>query len=272
MNTRPIITLMTDFGNTDGFVGVMKGVIVRLAPAARLIDISHELQPFAIASAAFLNEWSFRYFPEGTVHLCVVDPGVGTKRRPLVAAMDGHYFVAPDNGLLIPALDQAKSARVFAATRKQYWLEPVSNTFHGRDIFSPLAAHLANGVAIEELGEEIHNPVRLPLKPLAVTYDRIECHICHIDRFGNLVTDLDQPTFEAWASRNGVRAEEVLIRFQRHTIRGISQAYGEKKRGEFLAVFDGYGRLEIAATGGHAASITGLGITDTIQVLAGGID
>lgn len=272
MNQRPVITMMTDFGNTDGFVGVMKGVILRIAPEARIIDISHELQPFAIASAAFLNAWSFGYFPAGSIHLSVVDPGVGTKRRPLVAEIGGHFFVAPDNGLLTPALDKAGSGRLFAAVHKRFWLEKVSNTFHGRDIFSPLAAHLANGVPIEELGNEIHDPVRLPVKPVAVTHDRIECHICHIDRFGNLVTDLDQATFETWASRNGSRAEDVVLRFQQHRIHGISKAYGEKRRGEFLAVFDGYDRLEIAATGGHAASITGLGVADTIHVIAAGID
>lgn len=267
MKNQPVVTLLTDFGNADGFVGVMKGVILQISPNARIVDIGHDLPPFSISAAAFLNEWSYGYFPAGTVHLCVVDPGVGTRRRILVAESAGHLFVAPDNGLLTPILAQERVS-IRCASNPRYWLDKISNTFHGRDIFAPVTAHLANGVPPSEMGESIDDPFRA-LDPLPrVNLESIDCHIHYIDRFGNLITNLDCMTYRNWLLQCGCDEKATMICFQDHCIRGVSQTYEEKRKGEILAVFNGYDRLEIAVAGGNAASITGLGIDARLTIRA----
>lgn len=265
INHQPIITLLTDFGNENGFVGVMKGVILQIAPSARIVDIAHDLPPFSIPAASFLNHWSYGYFPVGTIHLCVVDPGVGTRRRILIAELDGHRFVAPDNGLLTPILERP-NVSIVHATNKRYWLDNISNTFHGRDIFSPIAAHLANGVPISSMGGSIHDHLRLYVPSPRIHRDIIDCHVCYIDRFGNLITDLDRTVFLEWCHQNGCGEKEIVILFQDHCIVGLSRSYGEKSHGELLAVFDGYNRLEIAISGGNAAITTGLGFEAPIKI------
>lgn len=265
-NPQPIITLLTDFGTRDGFVGVMKGVMLQIAPNSVLVDISHELPPFSISAAAFLNEWAYGYFPQGTVHLSVVDPGVGTRRRVLAVETSGHLFLAPDNGLLSPLFKSGGPVKIVHVTNHKLFLDKISHTFHGRDIFSPLAAHLSKGTRIEELGPEIDDPVVLNLKPLQVNEKHIACSIRYIDRFGNLVTNLDSRSFEDWLKQTGCDSENVVVTGFGHRIQGISRAYGEKQRGDLLAIFDGFDRLEISVSAGDAASVTGLGIGDTIYV------
>ncbi|MEW6236043.1 MAG: SAM-dependent chlorinase/fluorinase [Candidatus Omnitrophota bacterium] len=265
---RSIITLLTDFGEQDGFIGVMKGVMLQIAPHACFVDISHRLPAFSIAAAAFLNHWSYGYFPAGTVHLCVTDPGVGTGRRALIAETAGHLFVAPDNGLLTPLFDQPESMRIFSATDSRYWLDAVSGTFHGRDIFAPLAAHLARGVRPEAMGEEIRDPVRLSLPSPVVQPRLIECAVVYIDRFGNLVTNLDKKTLRQWIQNNGVSSEKIAIVLGKDKIQGLSAAYGMKEKGELLAAIDGFDRLEIAVREGDAEAKTGLRIGSKILIAA----
>ncbi len=267
MKNQPIITLLTDFGNENGFVGVMKGVILQIVPQARIIDITHDLPPFSISSAAFLNDWSYGYFPVGTIHLCVVDPGVGTRRRILVVEHAGHQFVAPDNGLLTPLFFQ-EEIQVYHAVNDRYWLDTISQTFQGRDIFSPIAAHLANGIPASAMGDLIDNPIRLHIQPPKVEHGMIDCHIRYIDRFGNLITDLDRKTFERWSEECGCKDHEIILLFQDQCIEGISHAYGERKYGELVAIFNGYNRLEIAIVGSNAAITTGLGLDASIKICA----
>jgi len=162
-----ILTLMTDFGLKDGNVGVMKGVILGIAPQTQIIDLSHTISPQDVIEAALILHRSVPYFPPGSVHVVVVDPGVGTARRPMAAELDGQYFVGPDNGLITRWLErverEGKPARFFHLNQQQYWLPEISHVFHGRDIFAPSAAHLVTGVPLEKLGSSILDPVRLAL-------------------------------------------------------------------------------------------------------------
>jgi S-adenosylmethionine hydrolase len=189
MPAPPIITLLTDFGLADHYVAAMKGVILGICPEARLVDISHEIKPFAIAQAAFTLSQAYPYFPEGSIHLVVVDPGVGSARRPLLLEADGHRFVGPDNGVFTFPLerDAGYQAREIAAPR--YYRQPVSSTFHGRDMFAPVAAHLAAGVASADLGARVFDPVRLqlPQGPPEIS-GVLRGIVLSIDRFGNLIT------------------------------------------------------------------------------------
>ncbi len=267
MSHRPIITLLTDFGTADGFIGLMKGVMLQIVPNAQIIDITHDLPPFAVSAAGFLINWSHGYFPQGSIHLCVADPGVGTERRILILETQGHIFVAPDNGLLSPLLDTDNPKRIISATNRELWLEKISNTFHGRDIFSPVTAHLARGVPIAEIGNEIDDPVILPtFKPLKITNESIESYVRYIDRFGNLITNLEFSTFQRWCEKNGCQCDDIVIYLPANKIHGISNAFGEKKPGELVAVFGGFDRLEIAVSKGNAAVTTGLGIGDPISL------
>ncbi len=266
LTNRPKITLLTDFGLTDGFTGVMKGVILQIAPQAVLVDISHDLPAFSIHAACFLNEWSYGYFPAGTVHLCVTDPGVGTERRAIAVETAGHFFVAPDNGLLTPLLKVEEKKTIVSATNPDYWLDSISQTFHGRDIFAPIAAHLANGVSIHDLGDEINDAVELSIEPPLISHDSITCHIRYIDRFGNLVTDLDESRFREWLNQTGCPEDQTIISWPEGRIVGISKAYAEKEEGCLLAVFSGFGKLEIAAREDSAACLTQLGLEDTIRI------
>lgn len=262
----PVITLLTDFGSADGFVGVMKGVMLQIAPQARLVDISHELPPFSIEAAAFLNQWSYGYFPQGTAHLCVVDPGVGTSRRMLAVEVSGHYFIAPDNGLLSPILRIHEPKTIISITNSKYWMDKVSHTFQGRDIFSPVAAHLAAGVDLFDLGNRMDDPVMLPeMKPILYK-DAIQCHIEYIDRFGNLITTCSDEVYAEWVDQFNINAKQLQIHIGNNGIDGISSSYSEKNAGEMLAVFDGYNRLEISVNRGSAQQMTGLHYGDEVKI------
>ncbi len=187
----PIITLITDFGERDGYVGAMKGVILGIAPGAALVDISHDIPPQDIPSAAFVLWSTYRFFPPDTVHLVVVDPGVGTQRRPIAVETRHGRFVAPDNGVLGYVLDEEREWQAVHLAEQRFWRPEVSMTFHGRDIFAPAAAHLAAGVPLHELGPAITNPVPMPF-PRVRRLDGARClaRLVYIDRFGNCVTNL----------------------------------------------------------------------------------
>jgi S-adenosyl-L-methionine hydrolase (adenosine-forming) len=187
----PIITLTTDFGLNDHFVGAMKGVILEIAPEAQIVDISHAVQAFDILDGALTISQAYSYFPSGTVHMVVVDPGVGTARRPLILTGDRHLFVAPDNGVLSLIYDRQERLSVRHVTAEHYFLPQRSNTFHGRDIFSPVAAYLAKGLAPERFGEEITDYVRFAApRPKPVDERTLRGVVLKVDRFGNLVTNI----------------------------------------------------------------------------------
>lgn len=269
-SNRPIISLLTDFGERDGFIGVMKGVMLGILSDATFVDISHELPPYSIDAAAFLNHWSFGYFPVGTVHLCVVDPGVGTSRRGLAVQSQGHFFVAPDNGVLTPVLQSDPHAITVSLSNRDTWLGHVSNTFHGRDIFSPVAAHLASGRAIDDMGERIPDPVLLPHPPPTFSSTQVTGCVRYVDRFGNLVTSIERPALEEWAARHEQELTRLVITAGSHEVHGISTTYGDHDPGTLIAVFDGFDALEVAVTQGNAANHTGLQAGAPITILLSG--
>jgi S-adenosylmethionine hydrolase len=189
-----ILTLTTDFGTKDGFVGTLKGVIWSICPTVQIADISHEIPPQNVLSGAFTLYRAVPFFPKGSIHVAIVDPGVGTSRRPIAARIGEQTFIGPDNGLFTPMLENAErngwAAEIVHLTNKKYFLPDVSHTFHGRDIFAPVAAHLANGTPISELGPTIDDPVRLSMPRPEKTANGWRIHIIRIDNFGNCSTDL----------------------------------------------------------------------------------
>lgn len=255
----PTITLTTDFGLTDAYVGVMKGVILSRCPAARLVDITHGIAPGRIASAAYVLSTAWRYFPDQSVHLAVVDPGVGTSRRIIAAQVGTHRFVAPDNGLLSLVLDEAEAdeRRVVHVTRDDLNVVPTSRTFHGRDIFAPIAAALAGGMPLHELGNPVAGWIRLPVREPVEQDGRITGEVIHIDRFGNLITNIPAELVD----------ERDAIEIAGRRIDGLVGSYGSVAAGELLALIGSTGRLEISTRGGDAASELSAELGTAVEVV-----
>ncbi len=246
------LTLLTDFGVQDHFVGVMKGVIHEIAPQAEIVDISHLIQPQNVAQAARMLAEAAPYFSAGTVHVAVVDPGVGTSRRAIAARIGKHFFVAPNNGLLTLLIDRAESAgepvQIVNLDRPQYWLPNPSRSFHGRDIFSPVGAHLVNGVPLEKLGSPLTDIVRLSLPQPIQTERGWEAEVTMVDVFGNLSTNLP-----------GERLPEELgglkVHINGNTIQGITPTFGDASVGTLIATIDSSGALAISVVNGSAADL-----------------
>jgi S-adenosylmethionine hydrolase len=258
----PIITLLTDFGLKDGYVGVMKGVIWSIAPQAQIADLSHEITPQNILQGALVLEHTSSYFPNGTIHLAVVDPGVGTLRRPVAAHMGKHIFVGPDNGLFSLVAARARSVaqpvHFYHLDQPQYWLPNISRVFHGRDIFAPTAAHLANGVALETLGTPIDDPVMLdPARPMP-TLDGWLGQVIDTDAFGNLQTNL--------RSEHLAGLERLTVRLNHILIKGLVQAFGDRPSGELIALIDSAGYLSIAQVNGSAVQSLPAHVGDTVEI------
>lgn len=242
----PIITLLTDFGLRDAYTGVMKGVILGVCPEARLVDLSHEVPPQNVAAGALLLRSAAPYFPAGTIHVAVVDPGVGGRRAAILVQTPRAIFVGPDNGLLHPAATAFGVQRVIELSRSEYHLPEVSRTFHGRDVFAPVAAHLACGVAPDAFGAPRPGlrPLSLPLP--SRTADGVRGEVIHVDHFGNLVTNLTRqdivfPGREVSVSIAGVAPIPLV------------GTYDEAEVGELLALIGSGGNLEIAVRQGSAA-------------------
>jgi S-adenosyl-L-methionine hydrolase (adenosine-forming) len=256
------ITLLTDFGMRDGNVGVMKGVIWNIAPQAQIADLSHFVGAQDIRQAAYLLGRSAPYFAPGTVHLVVVDPGVGTARRPIAGQIAGHYFVGPDNGVCSRLLDRAdrqgQAASWVCLTQREFWLAEVSDVFHGRDIFAPVAAHLANGEQLVDLGPSIDDPIRLPFpepQPIAGGWS---CEVVYVDHFGNVVTSLERRHLGA--------AGRVTLRLQGETIYGLERTFGEQPAGTLIALYSSTDELIVSEVQGSAARRLGAEIGDRVQV------
>jgi S-adenosylmethionine hydrolase len=262
VHVRPsgLITLLTDFGTRDAYAGVMKGVIATINPRARTIDLSHDVAPQDIDEAAWLLRGAYRFFPAGTVHVAVVDPGVGSERRAIAVQAQDWWFVGPDNGVLSAALD-LEGARTVELRNGAYWLREVSRTFHGRDVFAPVAAHLSAGAPFEALGPAIDDALAVPASQPALRADSITAHVVHIDRFGNAVTDLDAATLRGWAG-----ARTVSIEAGGRRVHGVVATYAEVGRGEPLAVFGSSEHLEVAVREGDAAAALGLRRGDVVVV------
>ena len=247
----PLITLTTDFGLSDHYVGVMKGVILSICPRARIVDISHGVGAFEIAEAAFTISQAYRYFPRGTVHVVVVDPGVGTSRRPILAQAAGQSFIAPDNGVLSMIYAREKH-KVRAISGVRYFLQPVGNTFHGRDIFAPVAAHLAGGVAPARFGKAIAYYLRLDFDKPARTGRRTWTGaILKVDRFGNIVTNFPVEDFPDL----GKRAFEMAAGPQRIGV--LAHHYAERGSGEPFLIVGSAGYYEISVGQASAAKLLG---------------
>jgi S-adenosyl-L-methionine hydrolase (adenosine-forming) len=236
-----IITLTTDFGLDDAYVGIVKATLLSIYPEARLVDISHNIAPQNIPEASYLLFTSVKYFPRATVHLAVVDPGVGSSRRPILVCSNGHFLVGPDNGILTDFLND--SARVYFLNRPQFFLSHLSHTFHARDVFAPVAAHLARGTEPEQMGELITDAVRLERPRPALEPSRILGTVIYIDRFGNMITNIKAEQLE----------DDSVVRVMGKDIQGISTSYSEKPKGTLLAVAGSSGFLEIALASDSAA-------------------
>jgi S-adenosylmethionine hydrolase len=252
-DARRVITLLTDFGGSDPFVGVMKGVILGINPEAVIVDLCHGTAAHDPSEAAFLLATSYRYFPKGTIHVAVVDPGVGGPRRPILAACDGHLFVGPDNGLFGPIAERGGPSSVRAITVARYFLQPVSATFHGRDIFAPVAGHLSLGAEPDRFGHAIEDYVRLTLpRPSQRGARSIKGEILHIDCFGNLVTNIARDDLELLASEGPIAA--LVVQIAGRTL-PIVAYYAQVAPGAPGAVIGSADYLEIFVHQGNASAL-----------------
>jgi S-adenosylmethionine hydrolase len=261
-----IITFLSDFGHDDWFVGVVHGVLHDRCPEARIVDLTHAVPAGHVARATFILGAAAPDFPSGTVHLVVVDPGVGTHRRPLAVRARGQHFVGPDNGVLEWALADP-AAEVHVLTEEYFFRRPVSRTFHGRDVFAPVAAHLVRGEPIEAFGPRIDDPVRRPAAAPHQVGDELEGVIVFVDRFGNAltsVTELDLAHHFA-----GVPEHDLEVEAAGRVVRGLSRSYGDSPVGTLVAIIGSSGRLEVAQVGGDAAERLGLGEGDGVRVRRG---
>ncbi len=256
-----IITLTTDFGLSDPFVGMMKGVILGIAPDVQIVDLTHEIRSYDIMEAAFLLNSSYGYFPEGTVHVVVVDPGVGSSRRPIAAAANRHTFVAPDNGVLSLILSAGSTGiPVHQITNQGFFRHPVSNTFHGRDIFAPVAAHLASGAPLESVGSRILDFVRKPIpRPRPSGENRLIGTVLRVDKFGNVVTNL----------RPGDLKPGFRIHASGFEIQRLCFAFSDVEPGELFAIEGSTGHIELALNQGSAAGKLNVGPGAEIEVETG---
>ncbi|MCB1195761.1 SAM-dependent chlorinase/fluorinase [bacterium] len=248
-----IITLTTDFGYNNWFVGTMKGVILSIAPDATIVDLNNEIYNFDVNAAAFSLAASYAYFPKGTIHVAVVDPGVGGTRRALAVKAGGHFFIAPDNGILTPILEHAESIEAYAIENEEFLLKPVSATFHGRDIFAPAAAHVTNGTPLSKFGRKVIDPVTLEaLHVNRVEKNLYEGEIAWIDRFGNLITNVPASYVD------GARSVEVLFAVIARRFIGMNTSYDSVPAGKPAVLVGSTGYLEIGINQGSAAETFGL--------------
>jgi len=264
-----VITLMTDFGIKDGNVGVMKGVIWGICPAAQISDLSHMIQAQNIAEAGYVLARTVPYFPKGSIHVVVVDPGVGTKRRPMAAQIGDWFYVGPDNGTVTVWLERAEKEAVqtefVELNRAQYWLQNVSYVFHGRDIFSPVAAHLANGVPLSELGSPFTDPVRLELPKPQATNQGWRGEVIQIDHFGNVSTNIRVENLGDALNEK----ENIIVRLNGAEITGMVNTFGERPPGELVALIGSTGFLGIAVVNGNSQQRLGTKIGDGVEVIYG---
>ncbi len=262
----PIITLTTDFGLNDHFVGAVKGILLETAPDAQIVDISHAVQPFDILDGALTISQAYSCFPSGTVHMVIVDPGVGTARRPIILTGDRHLFVAPDNGVLSLIYDREERISVRHVTAEHYFLKPRSNTFHARDIFAPVAASLAKGVEANRFGDEIADYVRFGVpRPKPSDEHTLRGVVLKVDRFGNLVTNIT-PADLPRLFEPAPPAFKIAVGTKGPVTR-ICANYAEGGPGEAFGILGSMGFLEIATNRGSAYQLLGAGKGSEVNVV-----
>jgi S-adenosylmethionine hydrolase len=252
-----IITLTTDFGNDDPYVATMKGVALDLNPEVTLVDICHNIKPQNIAQAAYILSTTYHYFPRGTVHIAVVDPGVGTERQAVLLITHQAFFLGPDNGVLSYIVEESHpEIEAIALTNPRFWLSPLSNTFHGRDIFAPVAAHLSLGVSPYEFGDLISSIAAFTIPRPQIGEDGVLIgRVIHIDRFGNLISDI---------KREDLPRGRIFIEVGGHIIDDLSSSYEEEE--ELLAIIGSGKRVEVSLRNGSAARFLGSNIGDEVKV------
>jgi S-adenosylmethionine hydrolase len=258
-----IITLTTDFGERDGYVGVMKGVIWGIAPQVQFADLTHLVTPQNITEGALVLGRSWRYFPAGTIHLAIVDPGVGTNRRALAARIGEHFFVGPDNGLVTPLVMDARNlgwpVSFFHLNKPQFWLPNPSSVFHGRDIFSPIVAHLANSTPLDQLGDKVDNPVLFSLSQPHRTAEGWDTTVIQVDHFGDLATNL---------TPDHLRDMEVMeIQVGGEVVHRLVGTFAEAHPGELVALFDSSNHLSLCEANGSAAVRLGAVVGTPVRVI-----
>ncbi|MCC5639574.1 S-adenosyl-l-methionine hydroxide adenosyltransferase family protein [Nostoc sp. CHAB 5844] len=260
INQRSLLTLLSDFGDRDVYVGVMKGIIAQINPELRVIDLTHQIPPQNIAAARFCLMNAYPYFPDGTVHIAVVDPGVGSQRRAIAVEFTGGFLVGPDNGIFSGVLSQSPAVAAVELTNFNYWRTPQpSRTFHGRDIFAPVGANLASGVPIRQLGQEIElaTLVQLDTRECQKTSSGMLGSIQYIDNFGNLISNIPG---------NYVEGKTWQVQIAGLTIPGC-ETYSHGEVGAAIALVGSHGWIEIAINGGNAHSQLQINWQDTLEIL-----
>jgi S-adenosylmethionine hydrolase len=268
MRPNGIITLTTDFGLTDSYVGSMKGVILGIAPDARLVDITHAIGPQDTNQAAYILHTFYRYFPHGTIHLVIVDPGVGSQRRAVALETPEAIFIAPDNGILTEVWHDARArwgpegCMVVDLTERRFWRDRVSPTFHGRDIFAPVAAHLASGTPLALFGARMLSITEVTFEQPAVGRGgELVGRIIHVDHFGNCITNLTPRDLE-----QAGKGEQITVDIIDQHILGLRQTYSDGPLGMLIAVIGSSDHLELAVRNGNAAQTLGVGVGDSVRV------
>ena len=263
--TRPIITLTTDYGTADHFVGAMKGVILNINPEAAIVDITHSVLPHDILDGALAIGQAYKYYPPRTIHVVVVDPGVGTARRPILAAAGTQYFIGPDNGVFSVVYDQSDSLHVWHIISEHYFLQPVSNTFHGRDIFAPVAGWLSKSWQTSSFGEAITDFVRFAIPKPKVSGGTIKGTVLRTDNFGNLITNLTAADVPALAAADG----KLSISVGNGRVGKMVQTFAQGAAGEAVGLIGSSGYLEISVNRGSAARTLGAGRGAEVTVQLG---
>jgi S-adenosylmethionine hydrolase len=258
---HPIITLLTDFGTKDHYVASMKGVILNMNPRCLLIDITHQVSSHDIREGGFILANAYSHFPKGTIHLAVVDPGVGGARKPVLLVTQNYFFVGPDNGLFSMISQKESVNQIIMLDKKKYHLSEVSTTFHGRDVFAPVAAHLSMGVKPNALGHRIDSLLWLGFEGPFIKEGKLSGEILHVDAFGNLVSNIEKGRLLRF-----LKGRPFLIRAGRKTIRGLKKGYWEGKNDEPIALFGSSGFLEISVREGNAQKVLKMKRGDPLEI------
>ncbi len=243
----PIITLLTDFGIKDPYVASMKGVILNINPDCQVVDITHQIHPQDITEGAIILAHSFSYFPRGTIHLAVVDPEVGGARNPILIVTEKFFFIGPDNGIFSLALREERMKSAYVLTERRFFLPEISSTFHGRDIFAPVAGHLTLGIPPEAFGRRMDSYKTLKLPDPIIKREHLTGEVIHVDAFGNLITNIDRMTLSQFH-----QGRPFQIRVKKGIISTLSKGYWEGIKGDPIALFGSWGFLEIAVQEGNA--------------------
>lgn len=256
----PVITLTTDFGTKDYYVSAMKGVILRIHPQAQIVDITHDIPDYDIMGGAYILKSVYENFPEGTIHVAVIDPGVGSDRRGIIVKVKNHFFVGPDNGLF-SLIAEGENSEAVEISNPKFWNPAVSSTFHGRDIFAPVAAHLANGTDIHEFGNKIDGITQLTWGKPTTGENYIHGIVLHIDKFCNIISNITREEFECIR-----KSRSFIVQIRNAKITKIHQFYSETEPGDMVCLFGSSGFMEISVNQGHASKLLGMSKNDPVFI------